>query len=317
MADIKNKFLESKDFRLVSFKCLRKEFEFIYTKVLKGVPDGYGSKFINQTKIFWSRDWEYPWAIINSEVKSEESVLDCGCGGSPLPFFLAQYGCKVYAIDLGLPDNIDIEIPRSFSSTRYYVISILSLVKENIGRLAKKIVRKAWTAIGLGTNSSNSENNRVKSYSKRKSGKKSLLRAYLGHFKEHIYSIKNITSLWGFKIDPNIFGFKIKFIKESLTRIPFGDNFFDKVFCISVIEHMPKDAAYKVMKEMLRVLKKGGLLAITIDNDGPHVNPELAGKYKELIEVLGLKLYGNSDFTIPQPENVPGAYNVVGFIVKK
>ena len=97
----------------------------------------------------------------------------------------------------------------------------------------------------------------------------------------------------------------------------FEDEFFDKVFCISVVEHMPKQVAYDGMKEMARVLKKGGLLVVTVDDDGPHVNPEFSGKYRDLIEASGLELYGASDFTKPDPEDVPGIYNVVGFILKK
>jgi len=68
---------------------------------------------------------------------------------------------------------------------------------------------------------------------------------------------------------------------------------------------------------MARVLKKGGLLVTTIDNDGPHVNPKLVGSYKKLIEASGLELYGTSNFDKPNPLKVPGTYNVVGFILRK
>ena len=70
-----NKFLQEEDFKLVSFQSLRKEFENIYSNVLKKQPEIYGSKLPNQTKICWSRDWEYPWAIINSDVKAGEEGL--------------------------------------------------------------------------------------------------------------------------------------------------------------------------------------------------------------------------------------------------
>ena len=97
----------------------------------------------------------------------------------------------------------------------------------------------------------------------------------------------------------------------------FPDNYFDKVFCISVIEHLPTEMAYKGMKEMARVLKKGGRLIVTVDNDGTQVSSELTNSYEKLISESGLRLFGPSDFTKPGPEDVPGTYNVVGFILEK
>ncbi|MFH8093007.1 MAG: class I SAM-dependent methyltransferase [Candidatus Aenigmatarchaeota archaeon] len=44
--------------------------------------------------------------------------------------------------------------------------------------------------------------------------------------------------------------------KGSALKIPYGNNFFDKVICIDVIEHIRDDE--KVLKEIKRVLKKGG-----------------------------------------------------------
>ncbi|MCM8807793.1 MAG: class I SAM-dependent methyltransferase [Candidatus Omnitrophica bacterium] len=44
--------------------------------------------------------------------------------------------------------------------------------------------------------------------------------------------------------------------KGNALKIPYKDNFFDKVICIDVIEHIEDDE--KVLKEIKRVLKKGG-----------------------------------------------------------
>jgi SAM-dependent methyltransferase len=125
--------------------------------------------------------------------------------------------------------------------------------------------------------------------------------------------------LWNFTQNPNNLGFKINFFAESLDKMHFEDNFFDKVFCISVIEHLPEKIAFRGMKEMARVLKKGGLLVVTVDHDdiGSSHNPKLKGAYKKLIKASGLKLYGKSDFKKPSTKNLPGTYNVVGFVLKK
>ncbi|MFC1573852.1 class I SAM-dependent methyltransferase [Candidatus Latescibacterota bacterium] len=57
----------------------------------------------------------------------------------------------------------------------------------------------------------------------------------------------------------------VKFKHESAEAISFPDNFFDRIFCISVIEHMEDETIANSMKEMERVLKPGGLLLLTFD----------------------------------------------------
>ncbi len=50
--------------------------------------------------------------------------------------------------------------------------------------------------------------------------------------------------------------------KGNVTQLPFDDCQFDAVHCAHVIEHLfPKDA-YKLLQEMSRVLKKGGILCL-------------------------------------------------------
>lgn len=51
------------------------------------------------TKIQWSREWEYAWAIIESKAVIGLNVVDMGCGASPLPILLAECGCQVVGID--------------------------------------------------------------------------------------------------------------------------------------------------------------------------------------------------------------------------
>ena len=51
------------------------------------------------TLIKYSRDWEYPWALIRSEAKPDDKILDCGSGYSPLPSIWSSLGAKAYAID--------------------------------------------------------------------------------------------------------------------------------------------------------------------------------------------------------------------------
>jgi ubiquinone/menaquinone biosynthesis C-methylase UbiE len=302
-----NKFLDCNDFKLETFQALKKDIEYLYTTILKKKPHSYGSKHPNQTKIHWSRDWEYPWAITFSEVKAGDKVLDCGCGGSPLLPFLAQYGCIAYGVDPYLF--------KKFSTLKYY----LKVIKTYLNDI--KLISSMIFKIKLENKSQIKSEFHQKSKS-RNENFPSYLYSALKLIKKHINLIlkpklPRKNNLNRFTKNPNKLGFRIRFYSDSLDNIHFEDNFFDKVFCISVIEHLHEDVAYKGMKEMARVLKKDGLLIITLDNDGPHVNPKLVGKYDVLIKQSGLKLYGSSDFDMPKPEDNPGTYNVLGFILKK
>src|SRR3989344_3584814 len=49
-------------------------------------------------------------------------------------------------------------------------------------------------------------------------------------------------------------------------KLRFTDGSFDVVTCFDVIEHLPKEDAGKMIKEITRVLKKGGWLCLTTPN---------------------------------------------------
>ena len=83
------------------------------------------------------------------------------------------------------------------------------------------------------------------------------------------------------KLDPNTViteakkHFNVKPMQFSATKIPFPDNYFDKVYSISVMEHIEKDS--KAMDEVYRVLKPGGKFVFTTE-----VNIFIGMKYKPL-----------------------------------
>lgn len=60
---------------------------------------------------------------------------------------------------------------------------------------------------------------------------------------------------------------RVHFICCDARALPLRKNIFDKIACFSTIDHIPgKGNRIKVLKETLRVLRNGGVLAITVPN---------------------------------------------------
>ncbi|TSC66412.1 MAG: SAM-dependent methyltransferase, ubiE/COQ5 family [Candidatus Berkelbacteria bacterium Gr01-1014_85] len=57
-------------------------------------------------------------------------------------------------------------------------------------------------------------------------------------------------------------GYATDLIEGSVFKMPYKDNYFDGLVCISVMEHFEGDELWKATQEMLRVLKPGGWLVI-------------------------------------------------------
>ena len=88
-------------------------------------------------------------------------------------------------------------------------------------------------------------------------------------------------------------------LKVSMTQLPYEDNYFDRVFSVCVLEHLAHKEQDKAIKEMSRVLKPGGIMALTFDY-GPFAH---GGKYedvrrlnKRIVIPSGLSILENSDY---------------------
>ena len=60
----------------------------------------------------------------------------------------------------------------------------------------------------------------------------------------------------------------VTFLRASGLRLPFADGTFDKVICSEVLEHIPDYES--VLSEIRRVLKAGGLFAVSVPRFGPE-----------------------------------------------
>ncbi|MGG0755855.1 methyltransferase domain-containing protein [Brevibacillus laterosporus] len=54
-------------------------------------------------------------------------------------------------------------------------------------------------------------------------------------------------------------------VSRLSTLLPYSNETFSKIFCISVIEYMELSVMYRTFCECARVLKKDGLFIITCD----------------------------------------------------
>lgn len=86
---------------------------------------------------------------------------------------------------------------------------------------------------------------------------------------------------------------KINFLVANLEALPYSDKKFDKVYCISVLEHLPYETMEKAFSEFSRVLKDNGLIIITFDY--PTINFE---NFKRAIESAKLTYLGDVDYEI-------------------
>ena len=59
------------------------------------------------------------------------------------------------------------------------------------------------------------------------------------------------------------FSMKSRFVQCEAANLPFKDSYFDRVLCYNVFQYFPsKEYAREVIKELLRVTKKGGIIMI-------------------------------------------------------
>ncbi len=125
-------------------------------------------------------------------------------------------------------------------------------------------------------------------------------------------------NLRGFAAEPATLYPEIAWLLESMDRTSVKSESQDRVLCISVLEHVSPEVAARTLAEIRRTLRPGGLALITTDVGGEHRT--LTISFERIIEMArdaGLTLRGRCDWATPDPEDVPGTYNVVGLVLEK
>jgi SAM-dependent methyltransferase len=71
----------------------------------------------------------------------------------------------------------------------------------------------------------------------------------------------------------------VYFVQGDVSRLPFAGGYFDRVVCTEVLEHVDNDRA--VLAELVRVLRPGGALAISVpDEPVERLFWRISGQYR-------------------------------------
>lgn len=105
------------------------------------------------------------------------------------------------------------------------------------------------------------------------SGKFSLAFVALGNHAfvfDYSFEVLREVRISGYSLYGDSFALLSSFCCGDIETLPFRDNAFDLVFNEGVVEHWLDDASrLRVMKEMVRVTKQGGAVAVIVPN-GSH-----------------------------------------------
>lgn len=112
--------------------------------------------------------------------------------------------------------------------------------------------------------------------------------------KQSAFRLAGIRTSWGLPKDGA--GARLRYWPQSADRLEFPDAHFDRVFCLSVIEHIPRAVWPACMREFARVLRPGGRLVITMDMETSEANELL---YARLVEACPLRLVGDPTYPVP------------------
>lgn len=91
----------------------------------------------------------------------------------------------------------------------------------------------------------------------------------------------------------------------SITATPYGARVFDRVFCISVLEHLPPADRAAALVEFARLVRDDGLVVLTMDH--PLVDLD---EFVRMVAAAGLRFVGDVRLDVPQDALWSQAYRL-------
>lgn len=146
-----------------------------------------------------------------------------------------------------------------------------------------------------------------------------LLRNLRSLLKRSLFRLFRINSLWGLAERRRAAGAAaaVRRLSSPADRLDLPGAAFDRVFCLSVMEHIPESLWPACMAEFDRVLRPGGRLVITLDMTTPEAD---ARRWLRLVEACPLRLLGDPSYPVPlapdeQRRRHPGhGYETIGLV---
>jgi 2-polyprenyl-3-methyl-5-hydroxy-6-metoxy-1,4-benzoquinol methylase len=144
---------------------------------------------------------------------------------------------------------------------------------------------------------------------------KSLLQNVRSVTKRVLFRALGINALWG--LPERGATSMVHYVPCRAEALTFPERQFDRVFCLSVMEHIPLESWGGCMREFERVLRPGGRLVITLDMTTPEADER---RYLRLVESCTLQLIGDPHYEVPlhaeeQSRRHPGhGYETIGLL---
>lgn len=155
---------------------------------------------------------------------------------------------------------------------------------------------------------------------------------YIAKYVKKVYGIDNATFECYAKWLPTLEHFddykngKVEIIESNASVLPFDDNYFDKIFTFSTLEHFIDDDDTKCVKECFRVLKPGGIFLGTVDYNPLKEWPDETSSfcrvytretfYARLLEPTGFEMCGK-EYLNPIPTTFEHIAVPLFFMFKK
>ena len=106
---------------------------------------------------------------------------------------------------------------------------------------------------------------------------------------------------WWAQAMARAYGVRVRYQTSDVRALPFPEGTFDRVFCISVLEHLAHGDDTRAVRELLRVCAPEGRVVLTVDlalDDAPDAYT--VGAIEErLIAATDATVIGLRDYTIP------------------